>query len=1123
MMSSWESNEKFAEMAKLSKETESVVEGFFKRNDDADFWAILGLKDLIEQGNAMWMECIKEYPNTPRPHEEYASYLIECCTDFRRAIHMKYIAKLITDNEKNPVDYCFRSLVQAFPRYLKRGIVNEKGALTTGFGNKSGNKTSKGPGEMPTNQHTTQRVAESTSDEFSAQAQDELGHEILKLHKVRCALQEATNGIKAGSSNIFLSFNIITFVAMIIVLAVLYSVYNVKFNARLDIVQSSNFASDCRYKYSLATICCLFWWGNVSGKFSISDVMDPIWQKAETFQSVLDQAFAYNELMLRFNKESRKAFDELLVWLSSLASKGENIYVLAKEMLDDSVSVTYFRSGTRLKPRRVPLTRALSYQYTVHLQLLSASNMSSLWSSDHRFEMLIASQPETSRVFMKLQLTLTNTQREKSDADDSTLWKVAIAVPLTMFVATFTGFLVSTFLYAHEIGMLIKTIFKIPDDARKSASEPIRQVSQNESRDDDSLPTRHSSLSVVALYICIFFVLNAVFAVFVLMLILTASTMNTDFHRMASFQYANAIQSPLMVDTMIALSNALFLTDASIVTNSTTAEEQRNITQEWVDLLADSLEALLIESDSSPALIGLDPRIDDIMIRKSCVPERYNASFHDMYTCGSCSQHIRYLRDMVSDALVKLDTYEGVFHDEIPVNAIHLVFTHAIPFALEVGDILNEILFRKIDEFHRGMIIYFLLGLFLAIAIFIIARFFLRTLDKAFYTVILLIRRIPPNAIIRTPELFAYISNTRRSESSSDSSAASAIIKNSARGIFCINSVDEVESINPAFTRILGFTGEQMKGRKYSTLLVESNRTQIEDQLKNMRVYNTQSFSGKLSFIADNAKEVPCSATIMPMDSEEDAAPEFFVFIFANESQFIEKQKEVETERAKAEDLHNQILPREINQRMDSSNELSFLVPSASVMFINIVKFSDYALGLRADQIIDSLTTLFSRLDQILAKYSMLTKVRSIGDIYLSASGIFHPSEPTVTHTQQIIKFGLEAIVVLEEINTTLNSSFKMRIGVNTGGPIVAGVIGREKAYFEIFGRPISVAYRLQSQGSAGRIQISQATYDIISALDFQIAPRGEIRMKDNTMVPVYLVGTTQGFQFPSVMGAAPA
>jgi class 3 adenylate cyclase len=191
-------------------------------------------------------------------------------------------------------------------------------------------------------------------------------------------------------------------------------------------------------------------------------------------------------------------------------------------------------------------------------------------------------------------------------------------------------------------------------------------------------------------------------------------------------------------------------------------------------------------------------------------------------------------------------------------------------------------------------------------------------------------------------------------------------------------------------------------------------------------------------------------------------------------------------------------------------------------MFMDIQKFSDYAASLTPQEIMGNLSQIFGGFDALLPKYPLLTKIKLIGDVYMVGSGLFTPGEDPKNHAEQTLRFALEALQALDEINVKLDSNLSIRIGINTGGPIIAGVLGTDKPVFDIIGDPINIAARLQSTDIAGRVQISEGTYELLKDMDFQIEPRGEIWLKGKGNRPAYLVQLLSQFPF-SISGQVSA
>jgi class 3 adenylate cyclase len=109
-----------------------------------------------------------------------------------------------------------------------------------------------------------------------------------------------------------------------------------------------------------------------------------------------------------------------------------------------------------------------------------------------------------------------------------------------------------------------------------------------------------------------------------------------------------------------------------------------------------------------------------------------------------------------------------------------------------------------------------------------------------------------------------------------------------------------------------------------------------------------------------------------------------------------------------------------------------------------------------------------------------------------------------------MVRFAIDALQIIDDMNVKLNSLLAVRIGINTGGPVLAGVLGTDRPTFDIIGDPINIAARLQSTDVPGKIQISETTQELVQGLEFQVEYRGEIELKGKGKKKTYLVDPTQ-------------
>jgi class 3 adenylate cyclase len=264
-------------------------------------------------------------------------------------------------------------------------------------------------------------------------------------------------------------------------------------------------------------------------------------------------------------------------------------------------------------------------------------------------------------------------------------------------------------------------------------------------------------------------------------------------------------------------------------------------------------------------------------------------------------------------------------------------------------------------------------------------------------------------------------------------------------------------------------------------------------------------FDGHTICIADDETEIPCWISLFALFNGDDVSS--FVAIIRDETEFLSQQEAAESAKQQSEKLLFQILPRDIVAKLNAGEkDISFSIESATVMFIDIVKFSEYAASLTPQEIMGNLSEIFAGFDEACARYPLLIKIKLIGDVYMCAGGLFSPEVSASTHAEQMVRFAIEALQVIDCVNEKLGAFLSVRIGINSGGPILAGVLGTDRPTFDIIGDTINVAARLQSTDVPGKIQISEGTQELISGLDFQIEYRGEIELKGKGKKKTFLI-----------------
>ncbi|EAX96158.1 Adenylate and Guanylate cyclase catalytic domain containing protein [Trichomonas vaginalis G3] len=302
-----------------------------------------------------------------------------------------------------------------------------------------------------------------------------------------------------------------------------------------------------------------------------------------------------------------------------------------------------------------------------------------------------------------------------------------------------------------------------------------------------------------------------------------------------------------------------------------------------------------------------------------------------------------------------------------------------------------------------------------------------------------------------------------------------------------------------------------MLGQQITNFVCINDQKQIKSQLKLMTSgQGSLVWQDHIELINDLGKSVPFSVTMIGMkDNDNSNELNSIVFILTNETGEIKKRTAAENAKQRSEKLLYQIHPKDIVVRLNrGEKDISFTIPQATIFFIDIVKFSVYSSSLTPGEIMSNLSLVFSTFDKIVSKYDQITKIKLIGDVYMAAAGLFQSSDNNdhKMHAIQSVKCCLDVQRIMDDINTKPESSLEVRIGINTGGPLIGGVLGTDKPTFDIIGDPINIASRLQSTDIPGRVQISQDTKEIICDMDFIIEERGEVYLKGKGNRTTYFV-----------------
>jgi adenylate cyclase len=207
----------------------------------------------------------------------------------------------------------------------------------------------------------------------------------------------------------------------------------------------------------------------------------------------------------------------------------------------------------------------------------------------------------------------------------------------------------------------------------------------------------------------------------------------------------------------------------------------------------------------------------------------------------------------------------------------------------------------------------------------------------------------------------------------------------------------------------------------------------------------------------------------------------------------------VAAEQKVSERLLLNVLPHSIAQRLKNRHEIAsggfteVIADShdeVTVLFADIVEFTKFSAGVSAEVLVDVLNDIFTRFDGI-ADYRGLEKIKTIGDAYMVASGL---PVPVTDHAIRAAHMALDMLEEMDRFNAHSPYQLKVRIGIDTGSA-VAGVIGKRKFLYDLWGEVVNMASRMESHGAPGRIHVTDSARLHLNE-EFMLEKRGAIDVK---------------------------
>jgi len=221
-----------------------------------------------------------------------------------------------------------------------------------------------------------------------------------------------------------------------------------------------------------------------------------------------------------------------------------------------------------------------------------------------------------------------------------------------------------------------------------------------------------------------------------------------------------------------------------------------------------------------------------------------------------------------------------------------------------------------------------------------------------------------------------------------------------------------------------------------------------------------------------------------------------FTFLVTRNNKLLSK------ERKRSDNLLLNILPEEVaDQLKDTGKSAAKQFDDVTVLFTDFVNFTEAGERMGPQALIEELDNCFKKFDEITGKYNV-EKIKTIGDAYLAVAGL-PAADPK--HAENTVRAAIDINAFMQDRVAKLgNSTFEIRIGIHSGS-VVAGIVGVKKFAYDIWGDTVNTAARMEQNSEAGKINISQTTYELVKD-KFTCEYRGEIDAKGKGQMKMYFI-----------------
>ncbi|KAK8839682.1 hypothetical protein M9Y10_031385 [Tritrichomonas musculus] len=581
----------------------------------------------------------------------------------------------------------------------------------------------------------------------------------------------------------------------------------------------------------------------------------------------------------------------------------------------------------------------------------------------------------------------------------------------------------------------------------------------------------------------------------------------------------------LRASSFSILSKATGLPETSIKSFYNKSEHLR-IARSSIERLRNSVERGFwgpqgIANDYYEANLQIDYFRDVLPTFQSSAKPIVSSVFEELLPLGMLDQFDVLAKDMhffhlMADREPNLDFINNEYF--LPLVYYTISYSGAVNFP----PFFNTLMFHAIGHFQdlnrtiRGLIIGVAIVQVISLILII---FYLKRKSNLIKKALHMFLFFNPQVILQNQNVMLLLTkrSMRNFEDESSYLDAEKVIENTDEAAVLMDKKMTISDVNNAFVNCVEAPKEELIGKQITDVLkAVPDHPSIEVILMKLNeVYKgnvSPTFKEKITVLTPNGKEKDIVANVICLTTNGTATEDDFsmisamAFVIDDQTEQRKIEEKIYNEKQKITDMLNKVLPISVIEELQKGSEsISLSVQSASIGCIEVRSTKTFDPN-DFNAPFKFLSTVFNALDDMLKDFPLLTKIRTNSYTYEYAGGLFGSVNKPDKHAEEATRFALKVISCASQIGEKVGSEIEFKIGLSTGGPLVAGVIGLNKPIFHLIGPTVDFAQRMKKSGVFNQVQVTRAVYELIYAYNFKVTERGDIDTGGGKVLRTYVI-----------------